>query len=76
VRDLAEPLYDQLRPISGRNAWAGAFSFGPVDRGLALLAALGGDHDLAVRHATAAVAQCHRWGASRWERRCRALAVA
>ena len=57
VRDThaAAAIYDLLSPYSGRNAYTGMGSFGPVDRILAVLATTAGRYDQAEWHYAAAV---------------------
>ncbi len=48
--DLAEMLYERLLPYAGQMTWNGISTHGPVDGGLALLAATMGDHGRAHSH--------------------------
>lgn len=65
-RQAAGQLYRLLEPYSGRNAWGGNGSLGPVDAALGMLAATLGEHDTAERHLLAAIEQCDRMGAGGW----------
>ena len=53
-RELARRAYDQLLPFAGQMTWNGLSTHGPVDAGLALLAATLGDEDHCQRHARTA----------------------
>jgi class 3 adenylate cyclase len=68
VRDThaAAAIYDLLSPYSGRNAYTGMGSFGPVDRILAVLATTAGRYDHAERHYAAAVELSERLRAPGW----------
>lgn len=68
VRDTqaAAAIYDLLSPYSGRNAYTGMGSFGPVDRILAVLATTAGRYDQAERHYAAAVELSERLQAPGW----------
>ncbi len=48
--DLAEMLYERLLPYAGQMTWNGVSTHGPVDGGLALLAATMGDRSRAHSH--------------------------
>jgi hypothetical protein len=65
-KEAATALYALLLPYSGRNAFTGMGSFGPIDRALALLAATAGRPDNAARHTTAALELCARLRAPGW----------
>ena len=62
----ATRLSEMLRPYSGRNAFTGMGSFGPVDRTLGLLAAAMGRYDDAERYYAAAVELSERLRAPGW----------
>jgi predicted ATPase/class 3 adenylate cyclase len=62
----AAALYELLSPYSGRNAFTGVGSWGPVDRVLALLATATGRYDDAERHYAAAVDLSERLRAPGW----------
>ncbi len=48
--DLAETLYERLSPYAGQMTWNGISTHGPVDGGLALLAATLGDRERTQAH--------------------------
>lgn len=60
---LAEPLYELLAPYSGRMAWNGLSTHGPVDAGLALLADVLGRSAAADGHLERSRAMVDRLGA-------------
>ena len=62
----AAAIYEMLSPYTGRNAFTGVGSFGPVDRILALLATATGRYDDAERHYAAAVELSERLRAPGW----------
>lgn len=70
---LGAAAYERLVHSSGRPACAGSGTVvGPVDIFLAMAAEATGEHELAVRHADAALEQCERWDvplAADWVRR-------
>ena len=61
--DLARVLYERLVPFSGQMTWNGLNTHGPVDGGLALLAATMGDRALTEEHLTTARQMVARLGA-------------
>ena len=61
--DLARVLYERLVPYAGQMTWNGLNTHGPVDGGLALLAATMGDRALTEEHLTTARQMVARLGA-------------
>ena len=61
--DLARVLYERLAPYAGQMTWNGLNTHGPVDGGLALLAATMGDRALTEEHLTTAREMVDRLGA-------------
>lgn len=61
-REIAAAAYERLMGLTGQFACAGTGSaIGPVDMFLAMAAHTAGEHDLTVRHADRALAQCEAW---------------
>ena len=59
---LAATAYRLLAPHAGMMGCAGSgVAVGPVDAYLAMAAAGAGEHEIATRHADAALAQCRAW---------------
>lgn len=73
--EQAATLRSVLAPFAGHLSWTEGSSQGPVDLGLARLAAVCGDHSAARHHAAAAAELCRSAGAPRWLARAEALAV-
>jgi class 3 adenylate cyclase len=67
----ATSLYRELAPCSGRFAWSGSYSDGPVDLALGLLATTLGHFEDAERHFAAAGELCRRARALSWLARTR-----
>jgi tetratricopeptide (TPR) repeat protein len=62
----ARPLYDELAPWCHMIVWNAAVSYNSIDHYLGGLAAVLGDHDLAVRHFEGAIATAERIPAPLW----------
>ncbi len=63
---LAATMYDELRPMAGRNSHDGAGTCGPVDLALGRLAAVLDRRDEAEQHFEASARLCHAWQAPMW----------